>query len=201
MTVRAGVFVRCGDRARRAIAVAAVGSVGLAAGCSSAPSIGGGSPAAAAVGSDGSVLVVASTTPSAPSSLRTLQELLVEEDQFVPLGVALQRSGLLKVIDGLADFVLVAPTSEAFASSGADIGIEYSALMNDPRTLEAIMRYHIVADPSTNQSWRTLNGSALDVDETDIESIQRLNGVAIVDRIGVRNGTILVVTRLLIPAS
>ena len=123
------------------------------------------------------------------------------QDQFVPLGVALQRSGLLNVVDGLADFVLVAPTGEAFASSGADIGIEYSALMNDPRTLEAIMRYHIVADPTTNQSWRTLNGSALDVDETDIESIQRVNGVAVVDRIGVRNGTILVVTRLLIPAS
>lgn len=200
MTVRAGVFVICGDRARRAIAVAALGSVGLATGCSSGPSIGGGSPAAAAVGSDESVLVVASTTPSTPSSLLTLQELLVQ-DQFVPLGVALQRSGLLNVIDGLADFVLVAPTGEAFASSGVDIGIEYSALMNDPRTLEAIMRYHIVADPSTNQSWRTLNGSALDVDETDIESIQRVNGVAVVDRIGVRNGTILVVTRLLIPAS
>ena len=196
------MFVICGDRARRAIAVVALGSIGLATGCSSGPSIGGGSPAAAAVGSDGSVLVVASATPSAPSSLRTLQEVLVEEeDQFVPLGVALQRSGLLKVIDGLADFVLVAPTGEALASNGVDIGIEYSALMNDPRTLEAIMRYHIVADPSTNQSWRTLNGSALDVDETDIESIQRVNGVDIVDRIGVRNGTILVVTRLLVPAS
>ena len=200
MTVRAGVFVICGDRARRAIAVVALGSIGLATGCSSGSSIGGGSPAAAAVGSDESVRVVASTTPSTPSSLPTLQELLVQ-DQFVPLGVALQRSGLLNVVDGLADFVLVAPTGEAFASSGADIGIEYSALMNDPRTLEAIMRYHIVADPTTNQSWRTLNGSALDVDETDIESIQRVNGVAVVDRIGVRNGTILVVTRLLIPAS
>ena len=194
------MFVICGDRARRAIAVAALGSIGLATGCSSGPSIGGGSPAAAAVGSDESVRVVASTTPSTPSSLPTLQELLVQ-DQFVPLGVALQRSGLLNVIDGLADFVLVAPTGEAFASSGVDIGIEYSALMNDPRTLEAIMRYHIVADPSTNQSWRTLNGSALDDDETDIESIQRVNGVDIVDRIGVRNGTILVVTRLLVPAS
>ena len=200
MTVRAGVFAICGDRARRAIAVAALGSVGLATGCSSGPSIGGGSPAAAAVRSDESVRVVASTTPSTPSSLLTLQELLVQ-DQFVPLGVALQRSGLLNVIDGLAEFVLVAPTGEAFASSGVDVGIEYSALMNDPRTLEAIMRYHIVADPSTNQSWRTLNGSALDVDETDIESIQRVNGVAVVDRIGVRNGTILVVTRLLSPAS
>jgi hypothetical protein len=108
-------------------------------------------------------------SPTAPSSLPTLHELLAQ-DRFVPLAVALERGGLDIVIDGLDDFVLLAPNGAAFASSGADIGVEYSTLMNDPRLLEAIMRYHIVADPSTNQSWRTLNGSALDVDGSDAQS-------------------------------
>lgn len=40
------------------------------------------------------------------------------------MGVTLERSGLDNVIDGLDDFVLLAPTGAAFASSGADIGIE-----------------------------------------------------------------------------
>jgi uncharacterized surface protein with fasciclin (FAS1) repeats len=186
------------DRVHRAIAVAALGSIGLATGCSSIQSIDGGAPAAA-IGSDESQLVAASTVPVAPSSSLGLQELLLQ-DRFVPLRVALERSSLLTVIDGLDDFVLVAPIGEAFASSGADIGIEYPTLMNDLRTLEAVMRYHVVADPSTNHSWRTLNGAVLDADGND-ESIRRVNGVDVIDRIGVRNGTILVVSRLLIPSS
>ncbi len=59
--------------------------------------------------------------------------------------VALERSGLDIVIVGLDDFVLLAPTGTAFASTGADIGFEYPTLMNNPRLLEAIMRHHIVA--------------------------------------------------------
>ena len=68
-------------------------------------------------------IVTASTVPTAPPSLPTLHELLAQ-DRFLPLGVTLERSGLDNVIDGLDDFVLLAPTGAAFASSGADIGIE-----------------------------------------------------------------------------
>ncbi len=125
---------------------------------------------------------------------------LLAQDRFVPLAVALERSGLDSLIDGLDDFVLLAPTASAFASSGADIGIEYSILMNDPRLLEAILRYHIVVDPSTNRSWRTMNGSALDVDGPEAEAIERVDGVDVLDRIQIHNGTVLVMPRLLLPA-
>ena len=131
-------------------------------------------------------------------TLPTLHQIL-GQDRFVPLAVALERSGLDDVIDGLDDFVLIAPTSAAFASSGTDTGIEYPTLMNSPQLLEATMRYHIVADPSTNRSWRTLNGSALEVDGSDADTIERVDGVEVLDRIHVRNGTVLVVPRLLLP--
>ncbi len=156
------------DRTRRVVAAVAFAALGMATGCTSAPSIDDGSPvAAAAAGPVDAPLVGGSTAPAtAPAttqSLPTLQELLAE-DRFVPFAVALERSGLDTVIDGLDDVVLLAPTGSAFESIATDVGIDYSALMNNPRLLEAVMRYHVVADPSTNQTWRTLNGSALDVD-------------------------------------
>jgi hypothetical protein len=93
------------------------------------------------------------------------------------------------------------PLQRTRASSGTDIGIEYSTLMNDPRLLEGIMRYHIVTEASTNQSWRTLNGASLDVDGRDARTIERVDGVDVLDRIPVRNGTVVALPRLLLPAS
>ena len=188
------------ERTRRAIATIAVASTGLATGCSPPQSLDDATPAAAAapVASDETDVVTATTELTAPPSLPVLQELLAQ-DRFVPLDVALERSGLDQELDGLDDFVLIAPTGTAFASSGADIGIEYSTLMNDPRLLEAILRYHIVAEPTTNQSWRTLNGASLDVDGSEAGTIERIDGVEVLDRIAVRNGTVFVMPRLLIP--
>ena len=182
------------------MAIVAFWAIGVVAGCSSAPSIDDGSPAAAAAENESrESAIVTSTQVPAPASSPTLAELLTE-DRFVPLAVALERSGLRDVIEGLDEFVLLAPTAQAFASSGADIGIEYSNLMTDARLLEAIMRYHVVAELSNNDSWRTLNGSALDVDGPDGVTIDRADGVEVLDQISVRNGTVLVMPRLLLPA-
>jgi uncharacterized surface protein with fasciclin (FAS1) repeats len=186
-----------GDRSRVAIGTVVFAALGFATGCSSGPSADGATPAAAA-GFDETPIAATSTEINSDLSLPTLQEVLAQ-DRFVALGVALERSGLDDVLDGLDDFVLLAPTGTAFASSGADIGVEYSTLMNDPRLLEAILRYHIVAASSTNQSWRTLNGAALDVDGSTVDTIERLDGVEILDRIPVRNGTVIVMPRLLLP--
>lgn len=187
------------DRTRRLVVTVAFASIGLATGCSSA-SIDDGSPVAAA----GDALIVGESTvpataPATSPSLPTLQELLAE-DRFVALRVALERSGLDTVIDGLDDFVLLAPIGAAFESIGADVGIDYPTLMNNPQLLEAVMRYHIVADPTTNQSWRTLNGSSLDVDGSNAAAIERVDGIEVLDRVPVRNGTVLVMPRLLLPA-
>jgi len=190
------------DRTRRAIAIVALVSIGLAAaGCSSAGPIDGGSPAAAAAatGSGATPAVTESTEVNAPPSLPTWYELLAQ-DRFVALSVALERSGLDNLIDDLDDFVLLAPINAAFATSGTDIGIEYASLMNDPRLLEAILRYHVVADPSTNPSWRTLNGASLDVDGAAVDTIEAFDGADVLDRIPVRNGTVFVMPRLLLPA-
>lgn len=183
----------------RAALTAAIISIGLATGCTSVPSIDG-SPAAAAVEPGAAATATASTVSVSPPSLPGIAELLAQ-DRFVPLGVALRRSNLDTLLDELDEFVLVAPIGEAFASSGADIGIEYSMLMNNTQVLEAIMRYHVVSHPSTNPSWRTLNGSAIDVDGSAADTIDRLDGIDVLDRIQVRNGTILVVPRLLLPTS
>jgi uncharacterized surface protein with fasciclin (FAS1) repeats len=188
-------------RSFRPAAAVALVSILLLAGCSSARSFDGASPVAAAdeVESGESTIVPLSTEPTAPPSLPTLHDLLAQ-DRFVALAVALERSGLDSVLDGLEEFVLFAPTDAAFASSGADIGIEYPTLMNDQRLLEAILRYHVVAGPSTNQSWRTMNGASLAV-EGDEDAVARVDGVEVLDRIPVPNGTVFVIRHLLLPGS
>ena len=197
-------LVSSSERTRRAIAAVAVVSICLATGCASVRSIDDATSAeaAAAAGSAETPIVAASTLPAAPPapSLPALSELLAQ-DRFVALGVALELSGLLDVVDGLDDFLLFAPIDAAFASSGPDIGIEYPTLMNDTRLLEAVLRYHIVADPSTNESWRTLNGAALDVAGPDLDTIEGADGVDVLDRISVQHGTVLVISHLLYPAT
>jgi hypothetical protein len=215
-------LVTVSTQTRRAVA-AAVTSVCLAAGCSGAGLMDDSSAAAApapsvdaAITGGGSIAPVASVAaaqpaiapplpvvpslPTPPPALPTLQELLAEE-QFLPLAFALERSGLDDLIAGLDEFVLIAPTETAFATGGADVGIEYSTLIDKPRLLDAFLRYQIVADPSTNESWRTMNGAPLDVEGTDPATIDRVNGVAVVERIPVRDGTVLVMPRLLLPAT
>ena len=191
------------DRIRRVVAVVGCVTIGLATGCTATPSIDDGSAVVAAESGDttiaGEPIVEVSIAPTASPSLPTLRELFAQ-DRFVPLAVALERSGLDTVIEGLDEFVLLAPTGTAFVSVGTDVGIDYSALMNDSRLLEAVMRYHIVADPSTNPTWRTLNGAVLDVDGSDDDTIERVDGVEVLDRIPVRHGTVLVMPRLLLPA-
>jgi uncharacterized surface protein with fasciclin (FAS1) repeats len=195
------------------VAAVALVSVCLAAGCTDAGLLDNSSAAAApsesveatiagsSVPTAAALSVVPSSSvpssPSAPSASPTLDELLAEE-RFVALAVALERSGLDGVIEGLDDFVLLAPTGTAFASAGADVGIDYSTLMNNQRLLEAVIRYHVVADPSVNESWRTLNGAALDVSASDTGTI---DGIEVIDRIAVRNGIVLVMPQLLLPES
>lgn len=187
------------DRSRRTIAAIAFATISLASGCSSASSIGDASPAAAAdVGPSETKLITTVSTVSPAPSLPTLHDLLAQ-DRFVALRVALERSGLVNVILELDDFVLFAPTGAAFASSGADIGIEYPTLMNDPRLLEAILRYHVVADPAANPTWRTLNGAAVDVDGAEADTMTTVDGIDVLDRITVEHGTVLVVPQFLFP--
>jgi uncharacterized surface protein with fasciclin (FAS1) repeats len=194
---------------RRTVAVA-IASVGLAAGCGDAGLIDDSSAAAApgevvdtTIVSGSVALESPATTASAPETssaadpgLPALDDVLAEE-QFVPLAIALERSGLDEVIAGLDDFVLLAPTESAFASAGTDVGIDYMKLVTSPRLLEAVIRYHIVADPLTNVSWRTLNGALLDV----APNKRVVDGVEVLDRIPVRNGVVLVMPRVLLPAS
>jgi hypothetical protein len=202
--------VSASDQARR-VAVAVLASICLTAGCTSRPSIDGGSPAAAAAESSGATAVGESSAPSTPNAppvppspvpstspaLPTVDEVLTEE-RFVPLAVALDRSGLDEIIDGLDDVILLAPTGTAFASAGSDIGIDFSTLMNNPRLLEAVIRYHVVADTSARDSWRTLNGAFLDVNSPYAATV---DGIEVLERIPVRNGVVLVMPRLLLPGS
>lgn len=192
------------NHTRRAAAAVAFASICLATGCTSTPFINDSSAAAAAADAAPSEATIVGEPPAptttAPPTLLALDELLAQE-RFVPLAIALERSGLDDVIAGLDGFVLLAPTGTAFGSTGTDIGIDSSVLMNNQRLLEAVMRYHIVADPSTDRSWRTLNGAALDVRGSDPGTIERVDGVEVLYRIPVRNGSVLVVPRLLLPAS
>lgn len=186
----------------------------LTAGCADARLMNDSSAAAAPTESSDATIVGESPAPVAPTppalpvvpslptplTLPTLDELLAEE-RFVPLAIALERSGLDDIIDGLDEFVLFAPIGTAFESAATDVGIDYFTMIDKPQLLESVIRYHIVADPSTNESWRTMNGAALDVMGSDRDRIARVNGVEVLDRILVRNGSVLVMPRILIPTA
>ena len=190
---------------RRALTTVAAVSIGLLAGCSYTPSLRDAPAAAGDVSSD--VTTDSESTTSTPATSATLPPAalglpdLLTQDRFVPLAIALERSGLDEVISELDDFVLLAPTGTAFAASGADVGIEYLPLLNSPQLLESILRYHVVADPSTNESWRTLNGAELDIKGSDPVTIERVDGIQVLDQIRVRNGVVLVMPRVLLPAA
>jgi uncharacterized surface protein with fasciclin (FAS1) repeats len=183
-------------RCRIAFAALVLATIAAGTACASSQTLREASASAAAADEADAPPIATSST--APASSPTFDEVLAQ-DRFVALAIALERSGLDDVLDGLDDFVLLAPIGDAFASSGADIGIEYSTLMNDPRLLEAILRYHIVASPSNNESWRTLNGSQLDADGSTADTIERVDDVEVLDRISVSNGTVLVIPRILLP--
>lgn len=194
-----------GSNQTRRAAAAALATICLATGCASTPLIDDGSSVAAAPvarPSDATIVgdstAPTTTTTIAPPTLPALHELLAQE-RFVPMADALELSGLDVVIDGLEDFVLLAPTGTAFTSAGADVGIESSTLLNNPQLLEAVIRYHIVANPATNQTWRTLNGAELDVSGSDPGMIERVDGVEVLYQVPVRNGVVLVMPRLLLP--
>lgn len=186
----------------------------LTAGCADARLMNDSSAAAAPTESSDAAIVGESPAPVAPTppalpvvpslptplTLPTLDELLAEE-RFVPLAIALERSGLDDIIDGLDEFVLFAPIGTAFESAATDVGIDYFTMIDKPQLLESVIRYHIVADPSTNESWRTMNGAALDVMGSDRDRIARVNGVEVLDRILVRNGSVLVMPRILVPTA
>lgn len=172
----------------------------VTASCSYAPAIGGGSDAAAApMSSEGTVSDV--TSSRAPSTLPAVVELseVLEREELLPLGLVLERSGLDDVLAGLDEFVLLAPTHAAFAAGGDEVGVDFFEMVKNPRLLDAVMRYHIVANPAVNVSWRTLNGATLDVSGSDPALVGLVDGVEVVDRIRVRSGTVLVVERVLLP--
>ena len=188
---------------RRVVAVVALASSGLVAGCAYAPPIGDSKAAAAgAVESSGTTIddETSSTTSSTMTPLSlTLPDVLAQE-RFTALSVALERSGLDAVIAELDSFVMFAPTDTAFSSAETDVGIGYFPMLNNAQLLDAVLRYHIVATPDTTGSWRTLNGATIAVQGSDPETIRYVNGVEVLERIQVRGGIVLVMPRVLLPS-
>ena len=171
----------------------------LAPGCSRAPSIEDTASAEAAAVDAG--VAPDPTIPTTPPTALPTIDVILSQDRFIPLSVALERSGLREMIDAQDEFVLLAPIGAAFASSAADTGIEYSLLMNNAGLLEAIMRYHIVVGTPTGREWRTLNGASLSVDGSNPHTVGLVDGIEVLEAISTRNGTVLVIPRLLVPLS
>jgi len=143
------------------------------------------------------------TLPSTPSGVHEgapdLSEVLTQ-DRFDALQIALERSGLDAKLGSLDNFILFAPVQTAFAASGSDIGVDYMSLLGQPRLLDAVLRYHVVADPPTSASWRTLNGAFVDVDTSHSGAIVDVDGTVPLEQIPVRNGLVVALPRVLLPA-
>jgi transforming growth factor-beta-induced protein len=80
------------------------------------------------------LLSACSSNTDTPS--KTMAQLVTDEDQFLALEDALDRTGLLTTLEGEGPFTVFAPTNEAFASIGTDPGEE---------NLRQLLLYHVVA--------------------------------------------------------
>jgi uncharacterized surface protein with fasciclin (FAS1) repeats len=153
--------------------------------------------------SDASTSAPGTTLPSTPSGAHAgapdLSEVLTQ-DRFDALQIALERSGLDATLGSLDNFILFAPVQTAFAASGSDIGVDYMSLLGQPQLLDAVLRYHVVADPPTSASWRTLNGAFIDVDTSQSGAIVDVDGTVPLEQIPVRNGLVVALPRVLLPA-
>ena len=123
-------------RVNRAIAVATIAVVALAA-CGDDGNDAAESSAAAAA-----TTIAASTTAAATG---TIVDVASAAGNFTTLVAAVQAAGLTETLSGPGPFTVFAPTDEAFTKALDAAGMTPDQLLSDPTTLKSILTYHVIA--------------------------------------------------------
>jgi len=184
-------------RVNRAIAVATIAVIALAACGDDANDAAGSSPAAAAT-----------TTPSSATAaaLGTIVDVASAAGNFTTLVAAVQAAGLTETLSGPGPFTVFAPTDEAFTKALAATGMTADQLLADTATLKSILAYHVIAGavPSSavmtmdGQSVATVNGADVKITVDGVKVKVNDANVTAVD-IPASNGVIHVIDSVLLP--
>jgi uncharacterized surface protein with fasciclin (FAS1) repeats len=118
------------------------------------------------------VLLPPSVSKSASTSDQTIAAIAVGNPDFSTLVAALQKAGLVSVLNGTQKFTVFAPTNAAFDEAAKQLhlrnGMELVAEL-DVKTLTAVLTYHVIAGETKAASvvaadqLQMLSGVAADV--------------------------------------
>jgi uncharacterized surface protein with fasciclin (FAS1) repeats len=118
------------------------------------------------------VLLPPSVTQSAATSDQTIAAIAAGNPDFSTLVAALQKAGLVQVLNGTAKFTVFAPTNAAFDEAAKQLhlrnGMELVAEL-DVKTLTSVLTYHVIAGETkaaavvAADQLRMLSGVAADV--------------------------------------
>jgi uncharacterized surface protein with fasciclin (FAS1) repeats len=125
----------------------------------------------------------------------------IESGKFSMLVAALKAANMVETLKGDGPYTVFAPTDKAFAElpDGA-----LDALLNDPKKLAAVLKYHVVPGVVTAdevgqiKSAKTLNGQTVAITSKDDQVM--INGAHVIGAdIMCRNGVIHVVDKVILP--
>jgi len=134
---------------------------------------------------------------------KTIVDVAIENGSFKTLVAALKAADLVGALQGKGPFTVFAPTDAAFAKLPAGT---VEALLKDPVTLGAILKYHVLAgrvmaaDVITANGAKpaTLNGAALDITVRNGKVYVNGAQVTTADVVG-SNGVIHVIDAVILP--
>jgi len=125
----------------------------------------------------------------------------IESGKFSMLVSAVKAANLVEALKGEGPFTVFAPTDKAFTELPEGT---LDALLNDPKKLEAILKYHVIEGAVTSdkigdmKSAKSLNGQAFAISAKDGQVM--INDAHVIGAdIMCRNGVIHVIDKVIIP--
>ncbi|NLC33398.1 MAG: hypothetical protein GX781_08895 [Clostridiales bacterium] len=134
----------------------------------------------------------------------SIVEIAVSNPDFSTLAAAVQKAGLLEVIQGEGPFTVFAPTNAAFDKLLGELQISKLDLINHPQ-LKDVLLYHVLAgkimstDLQNGMEAQTLGGQNITVDFTD--GIKVNDSTIVAADIEASNGVVHIIDTVLIPDS
>jgi uncharacterized surface protein with fasciclin (FAS1) repeats len=139
--------------------------------------------------------------PTATPGKKDLVDTATSAGNFKTLAALLDTAGLTEVLKGQGPYTIFAPTDDAFAQVSPD---SLAALKNDPKKLEALLKYHVVegtvksSDMATLTETKTLEGAPISITVDD--NATTVNGAKITKPdVESSNGVIHPIDKVLVP--
>ncbi|MGE5293390.1 MAG: fasciclin domain-containing protein [Solirubrobacterales bacterium] len=174
-------------------------NLGVSGGTSGTPLAVGGAKVLGTVRAGNGVIHVIDTVLTIPT--QNIVGVAAGNPNFSTLVTAVQKAGLVSILQGPGPFTIFAPTNAAFAQLPAGT---LQSLLNNPSALRSVLLYHAVPGALSTSALAT-RGTLATADGPTVQS-QNLNGHFVVDQSNIiipnviaTNGVIHAIDRVLIP--